>query len=58
MTEGRTALTVAHRLDQARQADEILVMEDGRIVERGSHDDLVASGGRYAELWSVWSRGR
>lgn len=58
LTEGRTALTVAHRLDQARQADEILVMEDGRIVERGSHDDLVASGGRYAELWSVWSRGR
>ena len=58
LTEGRTALTVAHRLDQARQADEILVMEDGRIVERGSHDDLVSSGGRYAELWSVWSRGR
>lgn len=58
LTGGRTALTVAHRLDQARQADEILVMEDGRIVERGSHDDLVASGGRYAELWSVWSRGR
>jgi ATP-binding cassette subfamily C protein len=58
LTDGRTALTVAHRLDQARQADEILVMEDGRIVERGSHDDLVASGGRYAELWSVWSRGR
>lgn len=58
LTGGRTALTVAHRLDQARQADEILVMEDGRIVERGSHDDLVASGGRYAELLSVWSRGR
>ncbi|WP_297008989.1 ABC transporter ATP-binding protein [uncultured Corynebacterium sp.] len=58
LTQGRTALTVAHRLDQARQADEILVMEDGRIVERGTHDDLVVSGGRYAELWSVWSRGR
>lgn len=58
LTEGRTALTVAHRLDQARQADEILVMEDGRIVERGTHDELVASGGRYAELWAVWSQGR
>lgn len=58
VTEGRTALTVAHRLDQAREADEILVMEDGRIIERGTHEDLVASGGRYAELWSVWSRGR
>ncbi|AGP29999.1 ABC transporter ATP-binding protein [Corynebacterium terpenotabidum] len=58
VTEGRTALTVAHRLDQARAADEIMVMEDGRIVERGPHDELVAAGGRYAELWSVWSRGR
>lgn len=58
LTEGRTALTVAHRLDQARQADEILVMEEGRIVEHGSHDDLVAAGGRYAKLWAVWSQGR
>jgi ABC-type transport system involved in Fe-S cluster assembly fused permease/ATPase subunit len=33
-------------------------MADGRIVERGTHDDLVASGGRYAELWAVWSQGR
>ncbi|MCJ7858999.1 ABC transporter ATP-binding protein [Corynebacterium kalidii] len=58
LTEGRTALTVAHRLDQARLADEVLVMEDGRVVEQGTHDDLVASGGRYARLWEVWSRGR
>ncbi|MDN5720438.1 ABC transporter ATP-binding protein [Corynebacterium sp.] len=58
LTEGRTALTVAHRLDQARLADEVLVMEDGRIVEQGPHDDLVAAGGRYAQLWEVWSRGR
>lgn len=58
LTEGRTALTVAHRLDQARLADEVLVMEDGRIVEQGSHDDLVDTGGRYARLWEVWSRGR
>ncbi|MDN5684947.1 ABC transporter ATP-binding protein, partial [Corynebacterium glyciniphilum] len=41
LTEGRTALTVAHRLDQARLADEVLVMEDGRVVEQGTHDDLV-----------------
>jgi ATP-binding cassette subfamily C protein len=58
LTEGRTALTVAHRLDQARLADEVLVMEDGRVVEQGTHDDLVAAGGRYARLWEVWSRGR
>ncbi|MDN6706030.1 ABC transporter ATP-binding protein [Corynebacterium glyciniphilum] len=58
LTEGRTALTVAHRLDQARLADEVLVMEDGRVVEQGTHDDLVDAGGRYARLWEVWSRGR
>jgi ATP-binding cassette subfamily C protein len=58
LTEGRTALTVAHRLDQARLADEVLVMEDGRIVENGTHDDLVEAEGRYARLWEVWSRGR
>ncbi len=58
LTEGRTALTVAHRLDQARLADEVLVMEDGRVVEQGTHDELVEAGGRYATLWEVWSRGR
>lgn len=58
LTQGRTALTVAHRLDQARLADEIMVMEDGRIVEQGSHDELVAAQGRYARLWEVWSQGR
>lgn len=58
LTEGRTALTVAHRLDQARLADEVLVMEDGRIVEQGTHEELVEAGGRYAQLWEVWSQGR
>lgn len=56
-TEGRTAVTIAHRLTQAVTADEILVMEAGRVVERGSHEDLVAAGGRYAELWAAWSAG-
>lgn len=58
LTQGRTALTVAHRLDAARVADEVMVMESGRIVERGTHEELVAAQGRYAELWEVWSRGR
>lgn len=56
-TEGRTAVTIAHRLTQAVTADEILVMEAGRVVERGSHEVLVAAGGRYAELWAAWSAG-
>lgn len=55
VTEGRTSLVVAHRLTQAQSADRVIVMHDGRIVEEGTHDDLVASGGRYAELWTAWS---
>jgi ATP-binding cassette, subfamily B, bacterial len=48
---GRTSLVIAHRLSTVREADMILVIDDGRVVERGRHDELVAAGGLYSELY-------
>ena len=58
VTRGRTALVVAHRLDQAARADRIVVMDDGRVVEQGSHHELLDYGGRYKQLWAAWQKGR
>jgi ATP-binding cassette, subfamily B, bacterial len=49
--DGRTAVVIAHRLSTIRAADQILVIEDGRVIERGTHADLLARGGRYEELY-------
>ncbi|TKV61948.1 ATP-binding cassette domain-containing protein [Nakamurella flava] len=55
---GRTSLVIAHRLSTIRSADQILVVDEGRIVQRGTHDELIAQGGLYAELYRTQFEGR
>lgn len=55
---GRTALIVAHRLTQAAAADRVVVLDRGRVVEDGPHEQLVTAGGTYARLWASWSGAR
>jgi subfamily B ATP-binding cassette protein MsbA len=56
LLQGRTTFVIAHRLSTIQRADLILVIEDGRIVERGRHDELIARGGRYHQLYTVQAR--
>ena len=52
---GRTAIVIAHRLSTIRQSGRIVVLDQGRIVEQGSHDELIAAGGAYAALYADWA---
>ena len=57
LTRGRTAVLVSHRFPTVRMADRVIVLEQGRVVEQGTHDELVAAQGRYARLFELQARG-
>jgi ATP-binding cassette subfamily B protein len=56
LAKNRTTLIIAHRLSTIVHADQILVMDHGQIVERGTHAELLAANGRYAEMWQMQER--
>lgn len=56
MVEGRTSIYISHRMSSCRFCDEIIVFHEGEIVERGSHEELYAAGGRYTQMWNAQAR--
>ncbi|HEV2360518.1 MAG TPA: ABC transporter ATP-binding protein, partial [Acidimicrobiales bacterium] len=54
LLHGRTVVAIAHRLQTAEDADRIAVVDSGRIVEQGTHAELLAAGGQYSALWRSW----
>ena len=57
LAEGRTVVVVAHRLTAAERADRVAVVNDGELVEIGSHEELIEADGHYARLFAAWSSG-
>jgi ATP-binding cassette subfamily B protein len=57
LTRNRMAIVISHRFSTVRMADQIVVLDAGRIVERGSHEELMALGGRYMQLFTLQARG-
>ena len=55
LTKGKTLLVIAHRLSTIRNADQILVMEKGCLIESGTHDELLKKNGKYAQMWSSYT---
>lgn len=57
LMQGRTVIVIAHRLSTSERCDRVGVVAAGQLVELGTHDDLVAADGHYAELFAAWTRG-
>ena len=57
LTTNRIAILISHRFSTVRMADQIIVIQDGRIIERGSHDELMAQDGHYAHLFKLQAQG-
>ena len=53
MSKGRTTIAIAHRLSTIRNADQIVVLEDGKVLENGTHEELVSNNGKYRYLWDL-----
>ena len=53
LSENRTAVIIAHRISTIRNADRIIVLENGKIIEDGSHDELIAQNGQYSTIWNI-----